>query len=521
MAIIKHIASKNADYGAAERYLTHKYNEFNNKPILDSHRYLIPREHYLITGINCTPDTFALECIKVNRAFHKNNTRSKLKSHHYIISFDPKDATDNWLSPERAQSLGIAFAKKFFPGYQTLICTHPDGHNGTGNIHVHIVINSIRMQSVSPDTFMERPSDCQAGHKHHVSNQYLVCLKQGLMDLCQKEHLYQVDLLSPAKVKVTDKEYWQQRRAKQQESPSEPTPFESRKDFLRAAIKQTLSEFSSLEEFQNKLFSKYGILLKESRGRFSYILPERTQAISSRMLGTDYAKTHIMEVLQSQMQQPKSILQQLSATPQPQSNTKSSRIRKATDLASCLKAQQNQFYARKVETSNLLVFSQTLAFLEESGIKTQDELNQLISSVTTDVSEKKEQLNQISAELKQTNELIHYTGQYQANKRTYKQYCSCSVSSKAAFYEAHQSKLLLFDAAKHALLQHYTLANIPPSLSDWKSKKEQLLTAKNQLYEDFSFARSKQSELLTIHQNIQQLLSLDTTQTPEHPLSLS
>lgn len=97
------------------------------------------------------------------------------------------------------------------------------------------------MQSVSPDAFMERPSDCQAGHKHHVSNQYLICLKQGLMDLCQKEHLYQVDLLSPAKIKVTDKEYWQQRRAKQRETPSETTPFESRKDFLRAAIKQTLS----------------------------------------------------------------------------------------------------------------------------------------------------------------------------------------------------------------------------------------------------------------------------------------
>lgn len=219
------------------------------------------------------------------------------------------------------------------------------------------------------------------------------------------------------------------------------------------------------------------------------------------------------------MQQSKSILQQLSATSQSRSNTNSSKIRKATDLASCLKAQQNQFYARKVEASNLLVFSQTLAFLEEIGIKTQDDLNQLINSIATDVSEKKEQLNQISAELKQTNELIHYTGQYQSNKRTYKQYCS--ASNKAAFYEAHQSELLLFDAAKHALLQHYTLANIPPSLSALKSKKEQLLTAKNQLYEDFSFARSKQSELLTIHQNIQQLLSLDTAQTPEHPLSLS
>ena len=35
MAILKHIASKNADYGEAHRYLLFQYNEFTNKPILD------------------------------------------------------------------------------------------------------------------------------------------------------------------------------------------------------------------------------------------------------------------------------------------------------------------------------------------------------------------------------------------------------------------------------------------------------------------------------------------------------
>lgn len=33
MAILKHIASKNADYGEAQRYLMFQYNEFTNKPI--------------------------------------------------------------------------------------------------------------------------------------------------------------------------------------------------------------------------------------------------------------------------------------------------------------------------------------------------------------------------------------------------------------------------------------------------------------------------------------------------------
>ena len=35
LATIKHISSKNANYGAAELYLTFQHDEFTNKPILD------------------------------------------------------------------------------------------------------------------------------------------------------------------------------------------------------------------------------------------------------------------------------------------------------------------------------------------------------------------------------------------------------------------------------------------------------------------------------------------------------
>ena len=66
----------------------------------------------------------------------------------YIISFDPRDGTDNGLTVDRAQELGEQFCKEHFPGHQALICTHPDGHNHSGNIHVHIVINSLRIYEV-------------------------------------------------------------------------------------------------------------------------------------------------------------------------------------------------------------------------------------------------------------------------------------------------------------------------------------------------------------------------------------
>ncbi len=68
-----------------------------------------------------------------------------MKSHHYIISFDPRDGTDNGLTVDRAQELGEQNFVKSISRTPSLVCTHPDGHNHSGNIHVHIVINSLRI----------------------------------------------------------------------------------------------------------------------------------------------------------------------------------------------------------------------------------------------------------------------------------------------------------------------------------------------------------------------------------------
>ena len=46
LATFKHISSKNADYGAAEAYLTFEHDEFTMKPTLDENGRLIPREDY-------------------------------------------------------------------------------------------------------------------------------------------------------------------------------------------------------------------------------------------------------------------------------------------------------------------------------------------------------------------------------------------------------------------------------------------------------------------------------------------
>ena len=129
MATFKHISSKNADYGAAEQYLTFEHDEFTMKPTRDENGQIVPRTGYLISSLNCGDEDFAIACMRSNLKYGKNQKREDVKSHHYIISFDPRDAQDNGLTVDRAQELGEQFCREHFPGHQALVCTHPDGHN--------------------------------------------------------------------------------------------------------------------------------------------------------------------------------------------------------------------------------------------------------------------------------------------------------------------------------------------------------------------------------------------------------
>lgn len=515
MAVIKHIKIRNSNYDAATDYLCFQHDEFTNKPILDEHGQMIPREEYLLDGLNCDPFNFGRECESTNAYFKKNNTRSEVKAHHYIISFDPRDKDENGLTPEHAQELGKEFAAKNFPGHQTIICTHPDGHNSAGNIHVHIVINSVRKYDVPQQSFMERPGDAKAGNKHRSTNKLLEHLKQETMHLCQRENYYQVDLLSPAKIRITDREYWAQRKgqakldAENKEKleagiTPDKTEFETENGFLRRAITATLEDSNSFEEFQKKLFENYGIAVHESRGRISYKLPDKDKPIRGRRLGTNFEKEYIQDFLLK-----KNIPTIDASAPFDKKHiskkpvTANHSIRLIVDIEANIKAQQNRYYAQKVKVGNLQQMSKTLAFLQENGIGTIEELNQLLTSTESDFNEKRVLLKSTEDRLKTVNLLIKNSGQYLAHKQIYSEYLK--AKNKKKFREEHESEIMLYESARKELKQ-LTNGEKVPSLKQLRSEKEELTCKKNQEYEDYSFSRAKLRELQTIHSNVNSIL---------------
>lgn len=157
-AILKHIAVKSSNYAKMQQYLLFKHDPRHRQPILDDEGRMVFREAFIMGGINCDPFNFDTDCIQLNRQYGKNCEYGEIKAHHYIISFDPRDKTENGLTPDKVQAIGMEFAQKFFAGHQVLVVTHTDGHNHSGNLHVHIVLNSLRMLDEPRQDFMERDS---------------------------------------------------------------------------------------------------------------------------------------------------------------------------------------------------------------------------------------------------------------------------------------------------------------------------------------------------------------------------
>ena len=550
MAILKHIASKNADYGKSLEYLMFEHTE-SGSPVRNAEGDMIMREGFILDGINCSPYSYDKECEMLNAQVHKNQKYSDIKSHHYIISFDPQDNADGKLTAELAHELGMRFARKHFPGHQILVCTHTDGHNESGNIHVHIIFNSVRKLDVEKEPYMEREIDCRAGYKHHLTKGYLEYLQAEVMEMCERQGLHQVDLLSPAKSRITDKEYRaHQRGQKKLDELNEQivaakmkpavTVFQTQKQFLRDAILDIASNAATVEEFMTLLKEKYGIEVKEKRGRFSYLHPERSKFITGRALGSDCGKEHVEQM----------ILKNYQAKNQDRQNTQDhnheaapaatvsvaghnpipaqkdydpaydyqadpvailyvrSHLRLVVDLQTNIKVQQSAAYARKVKLSNLKEMARTVVYVQEHGYDTREDLLRCQTEVSGKLDAASSSLREAEGKLKEINERIHYTGQYYACRPIQSEFLKSR--NKKKFREEHRSELDQYNEAVHYFKEN--AGGKVPAMRSLKAEKEQLQQFIEKQKMLLSSLRQEQKELQTASSNIDAILGEASTQ---------
>ena len=536
MATFKHISSKNADYGAAEAYLTFEHDEFTMKPTLDENGRLVPREDYRLATLNCGGEDFAVACMRSNLRYGKNQKREDVKSHHYIISFDPRDGTDNGLTVDKAQSLGEEFCKTQFPGHQAIVCTHPDGHNHSGNIHVHIVINSLRIEAVPLLPYMDRPADTKDGCKHRCTDAAMEYFKSEVMEMCHRENLYQIDLLHGSKNRVTEREYWAQKKgqlALDKENaareatgqPTKPTKFETDKAKLRRTIRQALSQAGSFDEFSSLLLRE-GVTVKESRGRLSYLTPDRTKPITARKLGDDFDKAAVLALL---TQNAHRAAEQTTAIPE-YPHTQKERLReekaaKTTPADNTLQRMVDREakraegkgvgYDRWASLHNLKQMAATHNFLMENELLDLDKLDAAVESSRKALSEARESLRGIEQSISDKKSLRKVVNDYRRTRPTIDAHKKLSGRKAENYRQSHEAEFIIYEAA---LRQLKVLApgKKLPATSKLNTEIEALISEKNAAYNTYRTAKAEYEQLATAKRNAEQILHGTPSRQKKH-----
>ena len=398
---------------------------------------------------------------------------------------------------EKAQALGLKFCEENFPGHPAIVYTHPDGHNRSGNIHVHIVIGSIRTREVERTPYMQKPRDWREGMKHSSTAQTMRHLRVEVMELCESAGLYQIDLLNGSKERVSEAEYWARRRGQMKldrENASltatgqhpRQKKFETVKDTLRKQISSVLYRAVSFEDFSDRLMQQYGIAVKESRGQLSYLPAGRTKFIRAKHLGDKFDRAEVLATLTA------------NAARKPKVQSKTTNLAKLIDIQAKLTEGKGIGYERWAKKFNLKVMSQTLILLQEKDLLNEDDLNQRIAELETKYHDSLAVVKDLEGRMKANKELRYQVAAYTSTKNVAQQLKT--AKRPAAFEEQHRAELTAYRAAAAYFKANNTTKM--PSPKKLEAEYAQLASEKAKFYEQYKEAKEELLKLKIAKQNV-------------------
>ena len=225
-----------------------------------------------------------------------------------------------------------------------------------------------------------------------------------------------------------------------------------------SSVKYAISEISSsaisFEDFQRQLFDQYKIRVKESRGRYGYLHPEREKYISGRSLGTNFDKDYLLNLFEANALAAEQEEKQRQTMPDYHADPIAilfirSDLRLVVDLQNSIKAQQSRAYAQKVKISNLQQMAKTVAYIQENGFDTRENLQTTYDSITLQMHDARQKTKDTETQIKSVNEQIHYLGQYLSTKSTYNEFLKARFKGK--FRKDHADEIEKHEKAAQIL----------------------------------------------------------------------
>ena len=349
---------------------------------------------------------------------------------------------------------------------------------------------------------MDRASDTQAGAKHRCTAAAMRHFRTEVMELCQGAGLYQIDLLGGSKNRVTEREYWAQKKgqlaldteAAAQGKP--PTKFETDKEKLRREIRAVLNLAVSFEDFAQRLLQR-GITVKESRGRLSYLTPDRAKPITARKLGDDFDRAAVGAALERNAARPSlgakpSIREQLR---QPQG------VQRMVDIEAKKAEGKGIGYQQWASVFNLKQIANSVNVYTEYGFSSPEELDAAVSAAFAAVRDSAASLKPKELALKEKKELRRQIIIYRNTKAVRDGLAAQKTpKARAAYRQEHEGDLLLSEAT----IRFFKANGITklPTVKELTAEIEALMSEKNAGYNEYQ-ERKREAEKAAVHPPLQ------------------
>ena len=296
------------------------------------------------------------------------------------------------------------------------------------------------------------------------------------------------------------------------------TKFETNKEKLRQTIRKALATAASFDEFSSLLLRE-GVTVKESRGRLSYLTPDRTRPITARKLGDDFDRAAVLAVLGQNAaraaekaaaipEYPRQEKTGIQPTKAPQTAPKQDGVQRLVDIEQKMAEGKGRGYERWATMHNLKQMAATLNVYQEYGFTSPEQLEAAVDTAY-------QKMRQTSGELKALETKLQGKKKLQRQVLAYAQTKAArdglraqkSEKARAAYRQAHESDFIIADAAARYFKAH-GITKLPARKA-LQAEIEQLISEKDGLYNTYHEQKQRFKELQTVKRNIDQILRRD------------
>lgn len=243
--------------------------------------------------------------------------------------------------------------------------------------------------------------------------------------------------------------------------------------------------------------------VKESRGRLSYLTPDRTKPITARKLGDDFDRAAVLAVLEQNAQ--RGVTVRSIPQPQPYATKGADGVQRLVDIEQKMAEGKGKGYEHWAKIHNIKQMAKTLNVYQQYGFTSPEQLEAAFDTAYEEMRQTSGELKTLETKLQGKNELQRQVLAYAKTKPARDGLkAQKSPKARAAYRQAHESDFIIADAAARYFREH-GITRLPARKA-LQDEIEQLISEKDGLYNTYHEQKQRFKELQTVKRNIDQIL---------------